>query len=73
MQNPALAFALDRATFKAITLFKTAQGYQASLSEDGSSWHVCIEATPSDALMALFLATPRDVVTPLPFSRSGDV
>lgn len=66
MQNPALALALDGATFKSITLYKTEQGYQASLSVDGTSWHVCIAATPSDALIALFMAPPRAGVTPLP-------
>ncbi len=59
--------ALDGAAFSGLTLWKTATGWQASVSVDRQSWHVKQGATPSEALLACLGAESAPVLPPLPY------
>ena len=46
---------LDAQTFAHFMLFATERGWQASVAtDDVTTWHVCIEATPAAAICAVF-------------------
>lgn len=46
---------LDAQTFAHFTLVSTERGWQASVAtDDVTTWHVCIEATPESAIRAVF-------------------
>lgn len=48
-----LVTALAKTEFVGLTLWHTAQGYQANLNVDGTGWRVCIKPTPVAALCAV--------------------
>jgi hypothetical protein len=49
----AIVKALNNADFEALTLWNTAQGWQANLQrERGGGWNVCIAPRPGDAIAA---------------------
>lgn len=58
--------ALDAHPFRALTICRTASGWQASLEVSAGSFRIRTDATPSLALEALFLPVPSDL-PPLPY------
>lgn len=61
-----LASSIDSATFSALNICHTSDGYQASLQIDGgTSWRVRVEETPSAAIAAV-LAIGAAMVPPCP-------
>ena len=62
---------LDSATFTGLTLWKTAAGWQASVTLDRQSWHVKQGETPSlavlEALGERVVAASEAALPPLPY------
>lgn len=52
MIEPALLAAIDaKPSLRGLTLWATAQGWQANASTDGKSWRVAVSADPTAALI----------------------
>ena len=62
-----LASSIDSATFSALNICRTSDGYQASLQVDGgTSWRVRVEETPSAAIAAVLAIGAPAYIPPPP-------
>jgi len=61
---PSPLESLNSADFVGLTVWKTAEGFQASISADRQSWTVAHGATPGEAIAALFAPVPVHIPPP---------